>query len=256
MYSKEGNENISGREGQVPRHIAVIMDGSGRWAQQRHLPRIAGHKTGVEAVRRIVRACSDQGIGVLSLFTFSSENWRRPRKEVALLMDLFRATIEREVEQLHRNNVRLLFIGERMACSEKMRENVAAAEQLTGNNTGLVLVIAVNYGGRWDITQAVKKIAGKVVAGDLATADITPELFASHLSLNNLPEPDLFIRTGGEQRVSNFLLWHLAYTELYFTDILWPDFDNQALTQAILSFSGRQRRFGKTGEQVEQSPDS
>jgi undecaprenyl diphosphate synthase len=238
---------------QLPRHVAVIMDGNGRWAQKRHLPRIAGHRAGVETVRGIVEACAVKGIEVLTLFAFSSENWRRPEKEVGMLMDLFLTTLTREVKRLHKNKVKIRVIGERSAFSEKLQQRIKAAEDLTQNNTGLVLVVAANYGGRWDISEAAKKIAEQVAAGELQTTDITPELMHSYVSLHDLPEPDLFIRTGGEERVSNFLLWQLAYTELYFTKTLWPDFDKQAFDHALDSFSRRQRRFGRTGEQVEHS---
>ena len=236
----------------LPRHVAIIMDGNGRWALKRHLPRIAGHQAGVEAVRGVVQACAEKKIEVLTLFAFSSENWRRPEKEVGLLMELFMTTLGRQVKRLHENNVRLIAIGERSAFSKKLQQRIAEAEQLTQNNTGLTLVVAVNYGGRWDITQAAKKIGKKIEAGELRPSEVTPELLDSFISLSNLPEPDLFIRTGGEQRISNFLLWQLAYTELYFTDILWPDFNATAFENALISFSNRQRRFGQTGEQVEQ----
>jgi undecaprenyl diphosphate synthase len=237
---------------QVPRHVAIIMDGNGRWARRRHLPRIAGHQAGIEAVRRVVKVCGEKGIRVLTLFAFSSENWRRPEQEVSMLMDLFMKALQREVKHLHESDVRLRIIGERSAFSQKLQERVAAAEALTAPNAGLNLVVAVNYGGRWDIGQAAQQVAERVEAGDLRAADVTPELLASFLCLHDLPEPDLFIRTGGEQRISNFLLWQLAYTELYFTDALWPDFDRPALEAALVSFARRQRRLGHTGEQVEQ----
>ena len=236
----------------LPRHVAIIMDGNGRWAKSRKLPRVAGHREGVKAVRRVVEACSAKGIGALTLFAFSSENWRRPRTEVGLLMDLFVSTLQREVNSLHRNGVRLQFIGDREAFNPKLQALMDSAEQLTGENPGLVLSIAANYGGRWDITRATRRLAAQVAAGRLDAGEITPERLAAELSLAHLPEPDLFIRTGGEQRVSNFLLWQLAYSELYFTDTLWPDFDQGSLEQALESFAGRQRRFGRTGEQVEQ----
>ena len=229
------------------------MDGNGRWAKRRRLPRFAGHRTGVEAVRGIVRACAERGIEVLSLFAFSSENWRRPAQEVSRLMDLLLSAMQREAVKLHENNVRVRFIGERSAFSAKLRQQMDATESLTRENTGLTLVIAVNYGGRWDITQATRAIAARIDSGELDAAELTEDTLAGHLALHDLPEPDLFIRTGGEQCISNFLLWNLAYTELYFTDTLWPDFDEPAFEQALASFRMRQRRFGRTGEQVEQA---
>jgi undecaprenyl diphosphate synthase len=235
----------------VPQHIAIIMDGNGRWAKQRNQPRFFGHKAGVEAVRGVVKACAERGIKVLTLFAFSSENWRRPQKEVSLLMELLYAALTREVGKLNSNNVRLRIIGDRSVFSEKLQSRLRQSEQQTENYTGLILVVAVNYGGRWDITQAARKVTDKALAGELQATDITAELISQHLSLADLPEPDLFIRTGGEQRVSNFLLWQLAYTELFFTQTLWPDFSAASLDDAINSFSQRQRRFGRTGEQVE-----
>lgn len=237
---------------QLPAHIAVIMDGNGRWAKRRHLPRIAGHRAGVEAVRSIVRSCARKGVEVLTLFAFSSENWRRPEREVSLLLDLLMTAIRREVDSLHRNNVRLRFIGDRSVFSRTLHDSMAEAEALTAGNSGLTLIVAVNYGGRWDVTQAVQQIAAMVETGEVAAAAVDAGLIESCLSLKDVPEPDLFIRTGGEQRISNFLLWHLAYAELYFTDTLWPDFDERAFDEALASFAGRQRRFGRTGDQIEQ----
>ncbi len=228
------------------------MDGNGRWAKRRHLPRFAGHRAGVERVREVVRVCAQRGIEVLTLFAFSSENWRRPPTEVRLLMTLFVATLRREVKALHRNNVRLRVVGERSVFAKPLQEEIRVAEQLTAGNTGLVLAIAANYGGRWDITEAARRFATRVAAGECRPEDLTAEGLSADLTLGGLPEPDLFIRTGGEQRVSNFLLWQLAYTELFFTDTLWPDFDEQALGVALTSFASRQRRFGRTGDQVEQ----
>jgi undecaprenyl diphosphate synthase len=227
------------------------MDGNGRWAKQRNQPRFFGHKAGVEAVRGVVKACAERGIQVLTLFAFSSENWRRPQKEVSLLMELLYTALTREVSKLNDNNVRLRIIGDRSVFSEKLQQRLRQSERLTADNTGLILVVAVNYGGRWDITQAARQVTEKAVAGELQASDITPDLIGEHLSLADLPEPDLFIRTGGEKRVSNFLLWQLAYTELFFTQTLWPDFSEASLDEAIESFSQRQRRFGRTGEQVE-----
>ena len=235
----------------TPKHIAIIMDGNGRWAQQRLLPRAVGHNAGVKAVRKIVEFCAaDPQIDVLSLFAFSSENWRRPEAEVSLLMRLFLTTLQNEIEKLHKNNIRLRFIGDCSAFDTALQKKMREGETKTKNNTALTLVIAVNYGGRWDLTQACQQISRRVVSGELNSHAINENVLNQHLSLANLPEPDLFIRTGGEQRVSNFMLWHLAYTELYFTPILWPDFNDIALQEAITSFQGRQRRFGHTGDQI------
>jgi undecaprenyl diphosphate synthase len=233
-----------------PRHIAIIMDGNGRWAQKRLMPRIMGHHAGVKAVRKIVEYCAKQNIEVLSLFAFSSENWRRPKDEVSLLMELFMSTLQSQVDKLDKNNIRLRIIGDKAAFPEKLQEKIRAAEAQTAHNTGLTLVIAANYGGRWDITQAVQSIVGGIKAGEIQEQVITEELISQHLVTADLPEPDLFIRSGGEERVSNFLLWQLAYTEFYFTDVLWPDFDQALMQKAIDSFKGRQRRFGHTGEQI------
>jgi undecaprenyl diphosphate synthase len=227
------------------------MDGNGRWAERRQLPRVAGHRAGVETVREIVKACAVKRIEALTLFAFSSENWRRPRREVSLLMDLFLSVLEQEVEKLHANDVRLRVIGDLDGFSEKLRKCILDAMRLTSANKGLNLVIAANYGGRWDVTQAMRKLGEQIAAGTLTPAQITVDRIAAHLSLADLPEPDLFIRTGGEQRVSNFLLWQLAYTELYFTDCLWPDFNAEQFALALASFARRQRRFGMTGEQVD-----
>ncbi len=236
----------------VPRHVAIIMDGNGRWAQRRHLPRFAGHKAGVDAVKAVVEACGEKGVEALTLFAFSSENWRRPQDEVGWLMGLFMTALEQQARKLHKNNVRLRVIGDRSAFSQALQHRIAETEELTRENRGLTLVVAANYGGRWDITQAARQLASRVKAGEMAVEDITSELLQSVLSIQDLPEPDLFIRTGGEQRISNFLLWQLAYTELYFTDVLWPDFDRQAFEEALVSYAMRQRRFGRTGDQVAQ----
>ncbi len=238
--------------GQVPRHVAIIMDGNGRWARKRLLPRVAGHRAGLESVRRVVRSCVERGVEALTLFAFSSENWRRPAEEVGLLMELFLFALQREVKRLHKNNVRLRIIGDLSRFDQKLREHIDAAQTLTAGNDGLVLSIAANYGGRWDITEAARRLAEAVQRGELEPAAITPERLAAHLNLSDLPEPDLFIRTGGEKRISNFLLWQLAYSELYFTDTLWPDFDTAAFGAAIDSFAQRERRFGRTSEQVQQ----
>lgn len=235
----------------TPRHIAIIMDGNGRWAQQRFLPRAVGHHAGVKSVRKIVEYCvANPDCEVLSLFAFSSENWRRPETEVNLLMSLFLTTLQDEIDKLHKNNIRLRFIGDRTAFDTKLQQKMTEGEEKTKNNTALTLVIAANYGGRWDMTQACKIISQRVASGELSPCAINENVINEHLCLADLPEPDLFIRTGGEQRVSNFMLWQLAYTEFYFTQTLWPDFNQIALKQAIASFQTRQRRFGHTGEQI------
>ncbi len=235
----------------APRHIAIIMDGNGRWAQQRFLPRAVGHHAGVKAVRKIVEFCAaDPTCEVLSLFAFSSENWNRPAAEVSILMTLFLTTLQSEIDKLHKNNIRLRFIGDRTAFDAKLQQKMTEGEQKTKDNTALTLVIAANYGGRWDMTQACQTISARVAAGELSSHDINEAVINEHLCLADLPEPDLFIRTGGEQRVSNFMLWQLAYTEFYFTPILWPDFNQAALQEAITSFKSRQRRFGHTGDQI------
>ncbi len=231
----------------VPRHIAIIMDGNGRWAKQRLLPRIAGHQRGVETVREMVKACRQIGVEYLTLFAFSSENWRRPADEVSFLMQLFLKMLEREVGKLNDNNVRLKIIGDLARFDEQLRQYITEAEQLTSANDGLTLTIAANYGGRWDIMQAVEKLWQ---AQPQTQGNLNDEALEPFLSMNYAPEPDLFIRTGGEQRISNFLLWQLAYTELYFTDTLWPAFDRSALDVAIQSYQKRERRFGRTSEQL------
>lgn len=233
---------------EVPRHVAIIMDGNGRWAKQRHLPRFAGHKRGVEAVRAIVKACAERGVAFLTLFAFSSENWRRPPEEVALLMQLFHAALNHEVAKLHRNGIRLKVVGDMTRFDPRIRERIAEGERLTADNRGLTLTIAANYGGRWDILQALTRMAREhpeALAGQISEQQLAPYLCMSYAA-----EPDLFIRTGGEQRISNFLLWQLAYSELYFTETLWPDFDAASLDSAIASYRQRERRFGRTSEQV------
>lgn len=234
----------------IPQHIAVIMDGNGRWARKRFLPRIAGHKRGVETVRDLVKKCVELKVGYLTLFAFSSENWRRPAEEVTFLMGLFMEALKREVVKLHHNNIKLLMIGDRSRFDAQLIEQIEASEQLTANNTGLVLTIAANYGGRWDMLQAVNKMHADMpqLLGHYREDHLTP-----YLSMSYAPEPDLFIRTGGEKRISNFLLWQLAYTELYFTDTLWPDFNEAAFNLAIQSYQQRERRFGRTSEQLADS---
>ncbi|KAF0205598.1 MAG: undecaprenyl diphosphate [Gallionellaceae bacterium] len=238
----------------VPRHIAMIMDGNGRWAKQRLLPRVAGHQRGVESVREMVKACRQLGVEYLTLFAFSSENWRRPSDEVSFLMQLFMKMLEREAVNLHKNNVRLKIIGDRSRFDELLVKYIEDAELLTANNDGLTLTIAANYGGRWDIMNAVQGLwkARPEMSGNFSEEDLEP-----YLSMHYAPEPDLFIRTGGEQRISNFILWQMAYTELYFTDTLWPAFDRAALDVAIQSYQNRERRFGRTSEQLTESkPDA
>ena len=235
---------------EIPKHIAVIMDGNGRWARKRFLPRIAGHARGAEMVRDLVKYCSDIKVEYLTLFAFSSENWRRPAEEVSFLMGLFMSALKREVRNMNQNNVKLIVIGDRSRFNADLIAQIETAEQLTANNSGLVLTIAANYGGRWDMLQAVNKmqLAQPEHIGAYQEEHLTP-----HLSMSYAPEPDLFIRTGGESRISNFLLWQLAYTELYFTDTLWPDFNEEALNLAIRSYQKRERRFGRTSEQLSEA---
>ncbi len=244
-------EQKSNKDKTTPEHIVVVMDGNGRWARQRRLPRTAGHTAGVKSTRTLVESCVKQGIKCLTVFAFSSENWKRPEQEVSSLMELFIKTLQSEVNKLHKQNVRMRFIGECSAFSDKLQSRIREAEKLTQANTGLQLNIAVNYGGRWDIAEAARRLAIQVEQGELKANEINAERLDQHVSLSELAEPDLFIRTGGEQRISNFLIWQLAYTELYFTDILWPDFDEAELEKAMQWYAGRQRRFGQTGEQVE-----
>jgi undecaprenyl diphosphate synthase len=233
--------------GAVPRHIAIIMDGNGRWAKSRFLPRVAGHKRGLEAVRAVTKACITQGVQYLTLFAFSSENWRRPQEEVTFLMELFVIALEQEVARLHENQIRLKVVGDLSSFEPRMIRMIAEAETLTAANERLTLTIAANYGGRWDILQALNRMAQHLPqpAGGYREAHLAP-----HLAMNYAPEPDLFVRTGGEQRISNFLLWQLAYTEFYFTEELWPDFNAQSLSVAIESYRNRERRFGRTSEQL------
>lgn len=235
----------------VPRHVAVIMDGNGRWARKRFLPRVAGHRRGLETVRTTVSSCAELGVEYLTLFAFSSENWRRPKEEVSFLMELFVHALEQEVAKLHGNNIRLKVIGDRRGLDQRLIELISQGEDQTASNTGLTLTIAANYGGRWDVMQAVNRMVSDHPdrAGDYTERDLAP-----YLALNYAPEPDLFIRTGGEQRISNFLLWQLAYTEMFFTEQLWPDFNSESLAGAFESYRSRERRFGRTSEQVTGSP--
>ena len=233
--------------GDIPRHVAIIMDGNGRWAKKRYLPRIAGHKAGVETVRTVIKACNERGVEYLTLFAFSSENWRRPPEEVSFLMGLFRRALEEEAAKVHANGIRLRVIGDLSRFEPKLVELIRRSEALTAANRRLTLTIAANYGGRWDILQAIERMlaAHPEQRGNFQETD-----FAPYLAMAYAPEPDLFIRTGGEQRISNFLLWQLAYTEFYFTDLLWPEFDATVLDNAIASYRSRERRFGRTSEQL------
>lgn len=232
-----------------PHHIAIVMDGNGRWAKRRFLPRLAGHKQGVDVLRRCVQACAERGVGVLTVFAFSSENWNRPQDEVSGLMELLAKALSREVPQLLRDGVQLHFVGERAGLSEKVRDGLAQGEAATAHNTRLVLNVCFNYGGRWDMAQAAAKLA---VRGE----PITEAGLNAAMALAHVPDPDLLIRTGGEMRLSNFLLWQAAYSELYFSDKLWPDFDDAALDEAIAAFHARERRFGKTSEQILSAPSA
>ncbi len=233
----------------LPAHIAIVMDGNGRWAEARGETRAAGHRAGIEPVRRIIRECTRLGVQALTLFAFSSENWRRPEIEVAAIMGLFMEALEREVEELHANGVRLRVIGNRQRLSVRLQQRIAEAEALTASNGGLRLQIAVSYGGRWDLVEAARRLAVRAASGALQPSAIDEATLAAELQLADVPDPDLFIRTGGDHRVSNFLLWNIAYAELFFTDVLWPQFDETVLAEAIADFTSRERRFGLTGRQ-------
>lgn len=250
MTEATTTENIAE---QIPQHIAIIMDGNGRWAQQRGKTRVVGHKNGVESVRAVVSTARKEGVKALTLFAFSSENWRRPEQEVSVLMDLFMLVLTREVKKLHKNGIRFQVIGDVSRFSDKLRKKIDEAQTLTQDNTDMVLSVAANYGGRWDITHAASRIAEKVKTGELDVNQIDEATFDEYTSLGDLPDLDLLIRTGGDYRISNFLLWQAAYAELYFTDTLWPDFREEALKTAMNSFGNRERRFGQTGEQVQVS---
>jgi len=234
----------------IPQHVAIIMDGNGRWAQLRGKKRVAGHKSGVESVRSSVSTAARYGVKALTLFAFSSENWQRPEQEVSVLMDLFMFVLTREVKRLHKNDIKFRVIGDVSKFSSKLQKMIKDSEALTANNSGMVLSIAANYGGRWDITHAAKQLAEKVVLEKISVDDITEESLNEQTSLAELPELDLLIRTGGDFRISNFLLWQAAYAEFYFTDVLWPDFNEEEFIKAITMFDLRERRFGQTGEQV------
>ncbi|RPB38365.1 di-trans,poly-cis-decaprenylcistransferase [Vibrio diabolicus] len=234
----------------LPKHIAIIMDGNGRWAKSKGKPRVFGHKKGVNAVRKTVAAASKLGIKAMTLFAFSSENWRRPEEEVGLLMELFITVLSSEVKKLHKNNLRLRVIGDTSRFSERLQKKIVEAENLTADNTGMVINIAANYGGKWDITEAAKTLALKARNGEIRVEDINEQLITEHLTMADLPEVDLLIRTSGECRISNFMLWQMAYAEMYFTPEYWPEFDEDSLVEAVTWFINRERRFGCTGEQI------
>jgi undecaprenyl diphosphate synthase len=242
--------NIPSLPDALPQHIAVIMDGNGRWAKEKGKPRVFGHKNGVKAVRKTISSAAKLGIKAITLFAFSSENWQRPQEEVGVLMELFLTVLSTEVKKLHRNNLRLRVIGNTSRFNERLQAKITHAEELTKNNTGMVVNIAANYGGKWDITEAMKQLGNQIAAGELAPSDINESLIQQHLTMNDLPDVDLLIRTSGECRISNFMLWQMAYAELYFTETYWPDFDEDSLVEAITWFVNRERRFGCTGEQV------
>jgi undecaprenyl diphosphate synthase len=242
------------RPAAVPRHVAIIMDGNGRWASARHLPRVAGHKRGVEAVRRVTEACGRRGVEYLTLFAFSSENWRRPADEVSTLMRLFVTALQKEVTKLHENGVRLRIAGDRSTLDPELQRLIASAEAQTAGNSRLNLTVCASYGGRWDMVQAMRALLATDPSLAQRPLEIDEARLAPHLALSFAPDPDLLIRTGGERRISNFLLWQLAYAELYFSDVLWPDFNAAELESALSWYAGRQRRFGMTGEQIESEP--
>lgn len=240
---------IAGRN--APRHVAIIMDGNNRWAKRRLLPGVAGHKAGVDAVRAVIEVCAEEGVEVLTLFAFSSENWQRPAEEVGALMELFLTALRREARKLNDNDISLRIIGDRTRFHPELQAAMAEAEAMTAGSNRFVLQVAANYGGQWDILQATQRMAREVQAGQLGAEEITASLFQSYLATGDMPPPDLCIRTGGERRISNFLLWQMAYAELYFSDLFWPDFKHEAMRAALADFSRRQRRFGKTGDQLE-----
>ncbi|QQD21974.1 di-trans,poly-cis-decaprenylcistransferase [Oceanospirillaceae bacterium ASx5O] len=238
-------------QGDIPRHVAIIMDGNNRWAKRRFMPGVAGHKAGVDAVRAVVEHSAKQGVEVLTLFAFSSENWRRPADEVSALMSLFVLALEREVRKLHRHNIRLQIMGDVSGFTPRLQQLIRESEALTAGNTAMTLVVAANYGGQWDIARAARRIAEEVQAGTLQPQDVNEQLFHRYTWLADLPPPDLLIRTGGEQRISNFMLWQTAYSELYFSPVFWPDFKQQEYQKALTAFAERTRRFGRTDDQLE-----
>ncbi len=235
---------------QIPQHVAIIMDGNGRWAQKRFMPRSFGHKKGVEATRLAISFYARAGVKQLTLFAFSSENWNRPKDEVSTLMSLFISSLKKNTQELDANGIRIRFIGDRSAFSQQLVDQIERSEAQTLHNKVMTLNVAANYGGQWDILQAVQKLANKVEQGDLKASQVSAELLSAELSLGDSADPDLFIRTGGEKRISNFLLWQIAYAELYFTDVLWPEFSEEVMQKSLDAFSSRQRRFGQTAEQV------
>ena len=235
----------------IPKHVAIVMDGNGRWASKRFLPRVAGHREGVKSVKNIIEASANAGVEILTLFAFSSENWNRPKAEVNALMDLFVSSLDKEVSNLDKNGIRIQFLGNRDQFGKMLQEKICQAEQITATNEKFVLNIAANYGGRWDIVQACKSICEKVLSQSLSLGHLDEDEFARHLSTRGMPDPDLLIRTAGEQRISNFLIWQMAYTEFYYTDLCWPDFDGEQLQIAFEEFARRKRKFGRTQEQVE-----
>lgn len=238
-------------EARIPEHVAIVMDGNGRWAERQGKARAVGHRAGVKSVRKVMEVCGQAGVKVLSLFAFSSENWKRPQSEVNLLLDLFLVALKQEIKRINKRNVRLRIIGDASAFPHKLQQRILEAEQLTADNDGLLLQIAANYGGRWDIIQATRALARQVQAGELEVDAIDEDCMGQVMSFSDVADPDLFIRTGGEQRISNFMLWQSAYTEFYFTDVLWPDFHELEMRAALKEFAGRQRRFGYTGAQLE-----
>ena len=250
--SSRENDSIQGiPEDRLPKHVAIILDGNNRWAKLRHLPSLAGHKAGVDRVREVVEACGEFGVEILTLFAFSSENWKRPQKEVNGLMGLFLRALRRETKKLKKNQIRLKVIGDVTRFSPVIQSHIKEAEQLTADNAKVTLMIAANYGGMWDITQAARQVARQVARGELSPEQVSESLIEQHLSTAGIPSPDLMIRTSGEQRISNFLLWQCAYSEYYFTNTLWPDFGREAFQRALQNYANRQRRFGRTSEQVE-----
>ncbi len=245
-------DDTQAAQGGTPRHVAIIMDGNNRWAKKRFMPGVSGHKAGVDAVRAVVEVSAREGVEVLTLFAFSSENWRRPAEEVNALMQLFILALQREVNKLHKNNIRLRVMGDLSGFTEQIQTLIREAEDLTRDNTRMTLVVAANYGGQWDITQAAQRLAEDVREGRLLPSDITEQTFHQYTWLSDLPAPDFMIRTGGEQRISNFMLWQTAYSEFYFTDDLWPDFKHDAYQKALEEFASRARRFGRTDDQLQQ----
>lgn len=240
----------------IPRHIAIVMDGNGRWAKKRFLPRSAGHREGVKAVKSTIEASANAGVKILTLFAFSSENWKRPKAEVISLMDLFVSSLEKEVKRLVESGVRLKFIGDRKQFSQKLQDKIEEAEELTSANSDFYLNIAANYGGRWDVIQACQSLCDQVSEGKLDSSEITEEMFSNSLSTAKVPDPDLLIRTAGEKRISNFLIWQAAYTEFYYTDVFWPEFDEQQLHIALDEYGRRKRKFGLTQEQLDEKSNA